>query len=165
MTELIPFDLSYGNELFKLTIKNKDYLKKWLPWLDSIKSEKDTIEFLQKSIMTDYAGTSLNYFITYSGRIIGTIGLRELSQEKGLVGYWIDKNYQGKNIVTESLLKLIKDIRDNQITNLIILRCSPANMASLCVANKCGFKYKKTLKNAENLYGRFNDLDIYEYNI
>lgn len=68
---------------------------------------------------------------------------------------------QGKNIVTESLLKLIKDIRDNQITNLIILRCSPANMASLCVANKCGFKYKKTL----NLYGRFNDSDIYEYNI
>ena len=115
--------------------------------------------------MTDYAGTSLNYFITYSGKIIGTIGLRELSQEKGLVGYWIDQDYQGKNIVTESLLKLIKDIRDNQITNLIILRCSPANIASLCVANKCGFKYIKTLKNAENLYGRFNDLDIYEYNI
>ena len=45
------------------------------------------------------------------------------------------------------------------------MRCSPANMASLCVAKKCGFKYKKTLKNAENLYGRFNDLDIYEYNI
>ena len=78
MTELIPFDLRYSNELFELTIKNKDYLKKWLPWLDSIKSEKDTIEFLQKSIMTDYAGTSLNYFITYNGRISGKMTKAQL---------------------------------------------------------------------------------------
>ncbi|QRN40913.1 MAG: GNAT family N-acetyltransferase [Neisseriaceae bacterium] len=163
MTELIPFDSRHSYEFFKLTDKNRNYLRKWLPWLDLIKSEKDTAEFLRKSLITDLEGTSLNYFIIQDKNIIGTIGLRDITQEKAIIGYWIDEDQQGKNITSQSLQTLIKNVQNKKITQSIILRCSPTNIASSTVARKCGFKYIKTLKDAENLYGKYNDLDVYEY--
>jgi hypothetical protein len=37
----------YSVELFNLTNRNRRYLKKWLPWLDSIMSPEDTKEFIE----------------------------------------------------------------------------------------------------------------------
>ena len=41
----------YAEELFELTNKNRNLLKQWLPWLDSVQAISDTKEFLSYSYL------------------------------------------------------------------------------------------------------------------
>ncbi|MFH4355836.1 MAG: GNAT family N-acetyltransferase [Neisseriaceae bacterium] len=162
MPELVKFCTEDSQEFFVLTDKNRAYLKRWLPWLDTIKEKNDTEKFIRKAIQSDLEKKSLNFFIKDSGAIIGTIGLRDITDQEALVGYWIDRDHQGQNIITTSLKALIGIVKQQKLTNSILLRCSPENKGSLAIARKCQFNYEKTLKNAENLYGTYNDLEVYK---
>jgi acyltransferases len=164
-TNLIPFTLERVDEFYQLTERNRSYLKKWLPWLDSIQDVKDTATFIENSIASDQKGYSVNFFIMADEIIVGTIGLREMSGTYAIVGYWIDEAHQSMGITTQALQQLIKIIKDRHLSSIVYLRCSPLNKASAAVAKKCGFIYKTTLPQAENLYGRLNDLDVYEFKI
>ncbi len=39
-----------AEELFKLTIESKEYLKQWLGWLDYTKTQEDSASFIQSSL-------------------------------------------------------------------------------------------------------------------
>lgn len=164
-TNLIPFTLAKVDEFYQLTEKNRLYLKKWLPWLDCIQGINDTENFVSCAINSDKQGHSLNFFICDNKTLIGTIGLRDITPHCALVGYWLDEAHQGKGIITKSLQQLLHIAQDRHLTVAILLRCAPLNKASAAIAKKCGFVYKTTLPQAENLYGRLNDLDVYEFKI
>jgi len=42
--------LDEAEQLFKLIDKDRDYLKKWLPWVDSTESPKDSEKFISDKI-------------------------------------------------------------------------------------------------------------------
>lgn len=160
--KLVPFNIEYAGIFFKLIEKNRIYLKKTMGWLDETNNCNDSLAFIKTSIENDLKGYSLHFFIQFQNQLVGTIDLREITIDNSAVGYWIDEAFQGKSIVSGSLRKLIAEIINNRITKKITLGCNPQNLASAYVAKACGFNYLKTLKNAENLYGEFNDLAIYE---
>lgn len=159
---LEKFTVEKYQELFLLTNKNHDYLKQTLPWLDTIKTANDTKAYLLSAVFSDEEKTTLHYFIMDNNKIIGVINLREITQHSELVGYWIDKNYQGKNITTTALKLMIEIVKKNQLTNKLKLRAGTTNIGSNKVAIKCGFILKETLLNSANLYGNMIDLNIYE---
>ncbi len=154
-----------AEKFFALTDKNRAYLREWLPWLDFVQKVADTHKFLQDNCQSDKLGTTLNFFICDNDKIIGTIGLREITPQSALVGYWLDKSYSGQGITTNALQQLIGIVQEKNLTQQIILRCNPQNMGSKKTALKCGFSYQETLKNAENLYGVYCDLEVYFYKL
>ncbi|MBS9783623.1 MAG: GNAT family N-acetyltransferase [Pasteurella sp.] len=160
---LTPFNETQqiAEEFFALTDKNRSYLREWLPWLDFVQKVSDTHKFLQDNCQSDKFGTTLNFFICDNNKIIGTIGLRDITPQSALVGYWLDKSYNGQGITTNALQQLITVVQEKNLTKQIILRCNPKNIGSKKIALKCGFIYQETLKNAENLYGVDFDLEIY----
>ena len=44
---LTPLASEDAHELFGVTEANRDYLRGWLPWLDSIKRVEDTAAFIR----------------------------------------------------------------------------------------------------------------------
>ncbi len=150
-----------AEEFFALTDKNRAYLREWLPWLDTVQKVADRHKFLQDSCQSDKLGTTLNFFICNNDKIIGTIGLQEITPQSAEVGYWLDKSYSGQGITTHALQELIKIAQEKNLTKQVILQCNPQNMGSKKIALKCGFSYQETLKKAENLYGVMCDLEVY----
>ena len=50
---LEPLSLSHTQALYDLTVKNREYLKEWLPWLDNISRVGDTKRFISVIIQPE----------------------------------------------------------------------------------------------------------------
>ncbi len=160
--QLAPFSVNQAQSLYDLTHDSRAYLRQWLPWLDSIKALKDSHDFIVETLKRDSEGKSLNYFILFNDELIGTIGIRDIKDQAGILGYWIAQSFAGKGLATKACERIITIAKETLDLNLITLRCAPDNVASKRIAEKCGFEYIKTMKNAENLYGKLNDLLVYQ---
>jgi len=159
--ELVRFAESYSKEFFQLTDKNRIHLKKWLPWLDKMTKVEDSAGFIRGSLRLERDGQVINYFIVCDQRLVGTIGVRDIKAGSGLIGYWIDEGHQAKGLVTAACKQVVHACFDSGVVKQLVIRCGTGNVASRSVALKCGFKYVETLKDAETLYGRTHDLDVY----
>ena len=68
----------YAEELFELTNKNRDFLKQWLPWLDSVQEISDTKKFLELQLLRFQRGEALYITIFYQNRISGLVGYNQM---------------------------------------------------------------------------------------
>jgi ribosomal-protein-serine acetyltransferase len=41
----------YAEAVFSLTDQNREYLRRWLPWLDGTKTANDTEQFLEQQLL------------------------------------------------------------------------------------------------------------------
>ncbi|WP_254901210.1 GNAT family N-acetyltransferase [Tuberibacillus sp. Marseille-P3662] len=87
-------------EFYNLLIHSKLHLKRWMTWVDSIKSEEDAGESLKMRIegLVESGGYPQWFAIIYKGRIAGTIGFNDIDKMNsvGELGYWLGKDFQKK---------------------------------------------------------------------
>lgn len=164
--KLIQIQEDYYKELFNLVDKNREYLKKTLPWLDYTKREEDSLKFIKSSIERYKNNDELELGIFENKKLIGMIGTHALNkEEKHLsIGYWIDESYQGKGIMTLCCKKLIEYTFLSFDINDIFIKCGITNFKSCSIPERLGFKYIKVLENFENLYGKSVDMKLYKLN-
>lgn len=160
---LRPLILSDANELFSLTETNRDYLRRWLPWLDDNPQREDTAQFIQRCLEREREQQEVVAAICYDGRIVGLVGLHEIdwqSQSAG-VGYWLDEAQQGQGIMTAACKALIENGFVALGLNRIEIRCAVGNKRSEAIAKRLGFTYEGQLRDAEWLYDHFVDHKVY----
>ncbi len=58
---------AHAEELFALTDRNREYLRRWLPWLDSNKYLQNTVDFIKFSRKQYEENNSLQLCIRYKG--------------------------------------------------------------------------------------------------
>ncbi|MDD9139490.1 MAG: GNAT family N-acetyltransferase [Candidatus Cardinium sp.] len=156
-------DESHTKELFSLTDRNRSYLKKWLPWLDSCTRESDTLYFIisTKDALSKHTGVTFGIF--YKCSIAGSISFNQINWLDGRadIGYWIGEAFQGSGLVTLACSKLI-DI-GFKLLNLkkMSISCALENTKSRNIPMRLGFKETKIVPKKENLYGRYVDHIIY----
>ncbi len=95
--------------LFALTDKNRDYLRQFLPWLDRTRTVADTEWFITNSLKGAKEEKCADYGIYCQDTLVGVIGFHSMDYEnkKTTIGYWLDKEHQGKGIMTRSVKILI----------------------------------------------------------
>lgn len=156
--------MHHVKELYELIIKNKDELKVRLPWASTVKSLEDEEEAIKK-VIKDYATKGdLHTPIFYKDKMIGTVSLvkrKRLGLIHGDVGYWLDKDYQGRGIVTKVSAKML-DI-GFKVFNLgkITLHCATNNPKSCNVAKRLGMKLDGTLRAEGEVNGVLEDIMVY----
>jgi len=82
----------------------------------------------------------INFAIDINGEVIGGIGLKNIENNKGEMGYWIGKGYRKKGITTQAVSLVsefgFKELKLKKITAPI----HPKNKASARVLEKNNFK-------------------------
>ncbi len=148
--------------LFALTDSNRDHLRPWMPWVDPTTSVADTMTFITFSKNEHAAGRATNCAIRYRGEVVGTAGLRlDAANKRAELGYWVDKTYEGKGIVTRASWALTKAAFGELGMNRVEIHAGVENVRSRAVPERLGFVLEGVLRQYEKVGDRFVDHACY----
>ncbi|RYD50131.1 MAG: GNAT family N-acetyltransferase [Verrucomicrobiaceae bacterium] len=153
----------FAEEMFKLTDRNRSFLRQWLPWPDSVRTAEDTRAFLAHQLQRFSRGESLHATIFQDGRIAGVAGFNSIDHINGIgyIGYWLGEEFNGRGIMTAVVRDLVEIGRDHYSLQKIDIRCATANLRSRAIPERLGFSHEGTLRRAERVYDQWYDHEVY----
>ena len=162
-TELRLLEQRHAEELFLLTDRDRDYLRKWLPWLDGNKYVKDSRNFIKRTLEQVANNRGFTAGIWYKGELAGVIGYNRIDWLNRIasIGYWLGASFQGKGIMTKSCRSLIDYAFDELKMNRVEIHCATENRKSRAIPERLGFEHEATIRQAEWLYDHFVDHVVY----
>lgn len=142
--------------------ENRTHLRKWLPFVDTTRSVKDTHSFI-KSIVDDVERRQEIFTIWYKNEFAGLIGLKDLDylNRKTEIGYWLTEKMTQKGIITLSVQELLHFIFTELELNRVQIKCGVGNIASSNVPKRLGFTFEGIERQGERHYNKYLDLEIY----
>lgn len=155
---LVPIlNEAYSTSYFTFFKRNEDYIKEFL-WFyreqGDFKIEhatthiKNTVANHQQYLQGDIKHpTTLNFLISkrlnieQDDDVIGIIGFLRMNEGDGEIGYLLDKEYQGKGIISISAEHLINNTLPNYVSPKykVKLICHPDNKKSIAIADRLKF--------------------------
>ncbi len=160
---LVFFNESLAEKLFQLIETDREYLKKWLPWVSFTKEVSDTKKFIKDSIVAFSSGNAMHCFIEYKREIVGIIGYNSIRYDlkKVEIGYWLGANYQGNGIITRCVRALSEYAFSKLDMEKVEISTASKNYPSQGVCKRLGFQIEGTIKNSENLDGEIVDMIVW----
>jgi ribosomal-protein-serine acetyltransferase len=154
---------SDARELFKVMDESRSSLRRWLPWVDSNETWKDTRTFIEISLRQLERDESMQMGIWFQNKIVGVIGLYHIDRDNRSVsiGYWLGEPYRGQGIMTRACRALVKAAFLEQGFNRVEIRCASGNVDSKEIPKRLGFVFEGRMRQAQRLYHQFVDLEIY----
>lgn len=151
------FNKNEAEELHKLVESNKDYLKKWLAWIDDMENIEDVKDFIEKTRQGFATEENITAGIWYQEELVGVIGYNNIDwkNKKANLGYWLDQGHQGKGIITAACKALIDNAFNNFNLNKVEISCAEGNTKSRAVPERLGFVQEGVRRDAEWLYDHF----------
>lgn len=156
-------DKNDAEPLFSIIDRERDSLRTWLPWLDSTKTAEDEANFIRFSAEKMARGELWIAVILYDGNVAGTLDIHDIVKEhhRGQIGYWLSEEFRGKNIMGQSVRKLI-DIAFNELGLVRLeLLTDTENLKSRNVAEKAGFSEDCILKSYYFDHGEYRDAVLF----
>jgi ribosomal-protein-serine acetyltransferase len=130
-----------GKVIFEAVEESRASFRRWLPWIDSTQSWKDS----ERSVCQFYSEfilrKSLILGIFQDDRVIGMGGFKEINWRipSAPIGYWFRVSEQRKGLIREAMTALIDyGFRIMDLKRLTIL-CDDDNIGSIRVAEQLGF--------------------------
>lgn len=151
-----------SNDMF-LYLSDKEIVKHM--GLEPFQTEEEVLEEIEwyQTIYKD--GTGIRWGITRkdNGRVIGSCGFLNMQPKhcRAEVGYELSKAYWGKGIASEALQAVINYGFQHLQLERIEALIEPANLPSLKLLDKKGFKKEGLLRHYEFTCGKFDDLYMY----
>ncbi|GHT30615.1 putative ribosomal N-acetyltransferase YdaF [Bacteroidia bacterium] len=147
------------------TINNqREYLGKWLPFVEFIKEPNDAKKSIESTIDLPEDKFGYSFTIRYKTQFAGMIGFKDTDKQnrKTEIGYWLSEKFQGKGIVTKSVKKLC-DFAFNELNiNRIQIKCAVGNERSKSIPKRLGFTFEGIERSGELLTESiFTDIEIY----
>ena len=155
-----PDDIELAHEV---VLRNQEHLQPYMHWMSPNYSIESTRKFLTDAVTSRKDRKNLGLGIFRGAQLIGSIGFVEFDwvSRKTEIGYWVDREEEGKGIVTRSCRTLIEYAFESLGMNRIEIRCSAENFRSAAVPERLGFKKEATLRQAEFRNGRLHDFLVY----
>jgi ribosomal-protein-serine acetyltransferase len=155
-------ELSDSTVIFNAMDQNRNFLRKWLPFIDMTRAEKDTLAFI-KSIVDDVERRQEIFTIWYNNEFCGLVGLKDIDylNRKIEIGYWMIEKMTGKGIMIRSVERIIRFIFEELEMNRIQIRCGVGNNSSAAIPKKLGFLFEGIERQGERHHTRYIDLQVY----
>jgi ribosomal-protein-serine acetyltransferase len=150
-------------ELHALIERNRAELCTWLQWPHEETSEQ-TLEFILRARAKEAEETGLQRAIVAERRIVGMAGLPRIdwANRNAEIGYWLGAEHQGRGIMTAAVAALVEHGFERLALNRLEIRTDIENTASRAVAERLGFRYEGTLRQAYRITGdRYSDDAVY----
>lgn len=155
--------LDFAPDLYHLINQQRDYLRQWMPWADSITSENDILRVLKENIRFNLGKQKLTTYIYVNDKPAGSIALVRIDKEhkKAEIGYWLSKDLQGRGIMTQSIKRLMFYVFKTMDINRLYVKIPSHNASSILIPKRLGFRYEGTLRQDAIVNGEFQDMEIY----
>ncbi|PFG13212.1 GNAT family N-acetyltransferase [Bacillus sp. es.036] len=156
-------EIDDAKELFALVDESRGYLRKWLPWVDHMKNEKDYEPVIEMWLKQFSSHDGYQTGILYNGKIAGMVGFHGIdwSNKKASIGYWLAENFQGNGIMTTAVKGIIDQVFHEYGLNRVEIQCGIENKKSRAIPERLGFKQEGVIRDAEYLYDHFHDIILY----
>lgn len=148
---------------YKVIEENRNFLKRWLGWLNFYEKSDDLLEYTKICQEREKNKEAYAFGIYYLNEFVGCIEIQEINyrNKKCEIGYWLSEKYNGKGIMIRSCKTIINYIFDIIELNRISILAATENYASQAIPEKLKFIKEGTLMDNECLYGKFVDNYIY----
>jgi len=131
--------LSRATEIFHLIDGDREHLRTWLPWVDSVTTEEDTRQNLSDRIKGFENKKQASFFGMVNGNFVASVGFVSLSDGEGEIGYWLLSKYAGKGLMT-SFVKVCIDYGFEELgLKTIVIKCAETNTKSAGIPKRLGF--------------------------
>jgi ribosomal-protein-serine acetyltransferase len=156
-------DYHHAETLYQLVKNNRLHLREWLPWVDHMRTVDDFRRYINGSRQRYASHLELGYVIMESDVMIGRLGLYniDLANKSASIGYWLDKEWRGKGIITRCCKAVIAEGFTHLQLNRIEIRAATANYKSQAIPERLGFKKEGIIRQGEFVNNDFVDLYVY----
>lgn len=153
----------FATQLFNLINNNRKHLSEFLTWVGNMQSVEDIKHYLKNCEHLYEEKKEVSFIILLNENPVGRIGLHHLNLQNkiGAIGYWLDKNVEGKGIITKSCAKLINYGFQEIGLNRIEIKAAVKNFKSQAIPAKLNFKKEGILREAEFVNNEYLDLFLY----
>jgi RimJ/RimL family protein N-acetyltransferase len=154
-------------EFFDLIDKNRNYIEKTFPvTVSSCIDLKITKEFIAKNIQIEKEKTGCYFYVRNlkTNNLIGYLGIKKIDYHisKCELFYFIDKDFEGKGIISKAVSEVIDFCFKELKMNKIFICTSKINLGSQQIALKNGFIHEGTLREEfKNYEGVLEDINYY----
>jgi len=152
-----------AEEILEIVTRNYERLRPFLHWVTEDYSLESAREFIRQTQKAVAENTSRTLGIYRHEKIVGIISFVKLNwnNRRTEIGYWIDKNYEGKGIITEACEILINYAFEELDMNRVEIRCATENTRSRAIPERLNFKLDGVLRQFLWRHTRFFDMAIY----
>jgi ribosomal-protein-serine acetyltransferase len=158
--EIELFQQHHKEELFELIDSNREYLRKWLTWVDKRTTPED-FEPIIPIWLRNYADNNgFDAGIRYNGKLVGMIGLHYIDWKNSStsIGYFLSEDAQGHGIITRSVKALVDYLFGTLKINRVMIECSTSNHKSIAIPERLGFFKEGIKRESQWLYDHFEDI-------
>ena len=152
-----------ASRIFELTDRNRQYLRKWLPWVDGTQTAADTMAFIERAMEQVRQGQGFHACIEYRGDLAGVIGHVYLDpvNRRTEIGYWLGEEFQGRGIMTRACRRLVDQAFESLGLNRVVIRVAVENRKSRAIPERLGFVQEGVLREVVWQNDAFADLVMY----
>ncbi len=146
--------------IFETINRDREYLKKWLPFVNYTLEMADTERFLES---VNNTGKDEIFSIWYNEEFAGLIGFKDTDRvnRKTEIGYWLAQKMQGKGIITDCVKKLCRYAFQKLKMNRVQIKVAEQNAKSEAIPLKLNFSFEG-IERAGELHGdKFVNLKVY----
>jgi len=148
--------------LFEAINRNRAHLRPWLLWVDATTKQEHSLHFIEHSLiqLNNQEGIALGIF--HNREVIGGVGMIEWNHrlKKAQVGYWIDKRYEGKGILSLCIERFLDFLFTKLDLNKIEIQFVVSNKRSAAIAEKLNARIEGVLRDSYIVNGRYEDLVV-----
>ncbi|MFT4414619.1 GNAT family N-acetyltransferase [Fredinandcohnia humi] len=150
-------------ELYQLIDSNREYLRKWLLWVDKRKSPDDFTSIIPIWLHNYAENNGFDVGVKYNGKLVGMIGLHYIDWKNRAtsIGYFLSEDAQGKGIITKCIEALLPYLFIKLKLNRVEIQVAAGNEKSRAIPARLGFTNECVKRDGQWLYDHYEDLITY----
>ena len=148
---LKELEIEDAEHIFKAIDSQREYLGKWLPFVEFTKSVKDSLDYVSSVVTMPEECKERQFAVFCGGDFAGLAGFKGTDRlnRKSEIGYWLCENFQNRGIMTDSVRALVKFGFSELGLNRIQIKCAPENEKSNRIPQRLGFTLEGTERASE----------------
>jgi ribosomal-protein-serine acetyltransferase len=158
---LVLLQSCHAEALFQLYERNRSRFELWMPYLSHQHSAADTRTFILEWLARFGNERGVLCGMWHGGALAGEVSVRIRDTDNASLAYVIDKDFEGRGLVTRSVRAITQYAFDVWKQRRIELRCSPENLRSQAVAERAGFTKEGFLRQYIEVNGVVQDMLLY----
>jgi [ribosomal protein S5]-alanine N-acetyltransferase len=150
--------------LNRLLHEDREWLEPWEATTPGIRRALDVKWLVRSLIAQSKEGFGIAFVIEYQGEVVGQLNVANIlhgSVSSGTIGYWISKDYAGRNITPTAVALAIDHLFSEVGLHRVEIDIRPENAASLRVVQKLGLRQEGTKLRYIHIDGAWRDHHVF----